>query len=210
MKFRPFLLATAIPLLMIFQAGCRQQQAGERSTRSEGQNQAQEVPLHSQEESGDGELLRQAALEGRSDEVHLLLRSGIDADGTDDAGHTALMFAAYNGHTAIVEELIGSGASVDRRDFLGRSALLYASTGPFPETVKVLLDHGADPNLVDTDEHFSPLMHAAAEGHLEVVRLLIARGADPSLKDIDGDDAASFALGAGHRAVADYLNGVSQ
>jgi len=118
------------------------------------------------------------------------------------------MFAAFNGHSEIVLFLLDSGAEIDRVDFMGRTALLYASTGPFPETVKILLDRGADPNKVDTDEHFSPLMHAAAEGQLEVVQVLIAYGADRSMKDVDGDDAASFALRSGHRHVVEYLNSI--
>jgi ankyrin repeat protein len=61
---------------------------------------------------------------------------------------------------------------------------------------------------VDSDEHFSPLMHAAAEGHLDVVKVLIAHGADRSLKDVDGDDAVSFATKAGHMQVAEYLNAI--
>ncbi len=59
---------------------------------------------------------------------------------------------------------------------------------------------------MDSDEHFSPLMHAAAEGQLEVVKVLIAYGADRSLKDVDGDDAASFAAQSGHMHVVEYLN----
>ena len=101
--------------------------------------------------------------------------------------------------------LIGAGAEVNQRDGMDQTALMYGSTGDFPETVKILLEHGADPNLVDSDEHFSALMHAAAEGNLEVVKLLIAAGADASLKDADGDDAAVFALQRGQTDVIEYL-----
>jgi ankyrin repeat protein len=89
---------------------------------------------------------------------------------------------------------------------MGRTALLYAATGPFPETVRILLDKGAEPNVIDSDEHFTPLMHAAAEGNLDVVKILLEAGSDPSLKDVDGDNAASFARQAGHVQVADYLD----
>ena len=110
----------------------------------------------------------------------------------------------------IVLLLLDKDAVVDRRDLLGRTALLYASTGPFPGTVQVLLDRGAEPNIVDSDEHFSPLMHAAAEGHLQVVKLLMEFGADPALTDVDGDDAEFFARQAGHIQVADYLNALDE
>jgi ankyrin repeat protein len=92
---------------------------------------------------------------------------------------------------------------------MDQTALMYGSTGPFPETVKLLLEHGADPNLVDSNEHFSALMHAAAEGNLEVVKLLIAAGANPSLKDVDGDDAAVFAVQRGQTEVVEYLKTIN-
>ena len=104
--------------------------------------------------------------------------------------------------------LLDQGADIKLTDYMGRTSLLYESNGPLPETVKILLDHGADPNRVDSDEHFSPLMHAAAEGHLEVVKVLISYGADRSLRDVDGDNAASFAAQSGHTHIVEYLNSI--
>ncbi len=132
---------------------------------------------------------------------------GVTEDAIDPDGHTALMFAAFNGHSEILLDLLEAGAVVDQRDPMGRTALLYGSTGPFPEAVKILLDKGADPNVVDSDEHFTPLMHAAAEGNLEVVKILMSNGADQTLKDIDGDNAAYFAQQAGHTTVVEFLQG---
>jgi len=154
------------------------------------------------------EALRQAALDGILTEVNKHLEAGCMVDALDPDGHTALMFAAFNGHSEIVLKLVEEGADLEKRDFMDRTALLYASTGPFPETVKILLDKGAKPNVVDSDEHFSPLMHAAAEGNLSVVEILVEFGADLSLKDVDGDDAESFARQAGHQQVADYLHSI--
>lgn len=189
-------------------AGCGR---GNSAKQQEDMARDQEIPESVAPATGDAvgtDDLLQAALEGRADEVHLILQTGTDVNGIDDESHTALMFAAFNGHFSIVQELLKRGANVEQRDMLGRTALLYAATGPFPETVKILLEHGADPNLADSGEHFTPLMHAAAEGHMEVVRILVEYGADPSLMDVDGDDAASFARQAGHNQVADFLAGL--
>lgn len=151
--------------------------------------------------------LRQAAYEGDAVVVKEKLKQGVQVDAVDAEGHTALIFAAFNGHSEIVVDLLNAGAVIDLRDVMGRTALMYGSTGPFPETVKILLDKGADPNVVDSDEHFTSLMHAAAEGNLEVLKVLLSYGADPSLKDIDGDDAATFAQQSGHTQVLEYLQG---
>ncbi len=151
------------------------------------------------------EKLRQAAYEGNRDGVKALLEQAVNVNAVDIEGRTALVFAAFNGHSEILIDLLESGAVLSGRDAMGRTALMYGSTGPFPEAVKILLDKGADPNLVDSDEHFTALMHAAAEGHLEVVKVLMEYGADQSLKDIDGDNAESFAQQSGHTPVVNYL-----
>jgi ankyrin repeat protein len=161
-----------------------------------------------QENSGkalEPDLFFDAALNGDLEGIRSMLKLGMDVNIAEEEGRTALMFAAYNGHTKIVKLLIERGAGVDTRDQADRTALLYAATGPFPETVKVLLEKKANPNAVDNGEHFSPLMHAAAEGNLDVVKILLEFGADPALKDIDEDTAESFARQKGHTKVVDYL-----
>ena len=151
------------------------------------------------------EQLLESALNGDIDGVKTALESSANVNAPNADGQTALMFAAFNGHSEVVLDLLDAGAGIDTRDMMGRTALLYAATGPFPETVRILLDKGAEPNVVDSDEHFSPLMHAAAEGHLDVVKILMEAGSDPSLKDVDGDNAASFARQAGHTEVANHI-----
>jgi ankyrin repeat protein len=167
--------------------------------------QAATSPAPQQNPTVDQKVMNDAALEGDLDKVKELIGQGADPNDVDQDGRTALMYASFNGHTEIVRLLLDEGAEVGIRDALGRTALLYASTGPFAETVKLLLDHHADPNIVDNDEHFSPLMHAAAEGQLDVVKLLLESGAEPALKDIDGETAALFARNNGHTEVAGLI-----
>jgi ankyrin repeat protein len=146
-----------------------------------------------------------AAYDGNIEIVKLALKEGIKADIVDENNQNALMLAAFNGHTEIIKILIKEGVSVNHKDNDGRTALIYASTGPFPATIKLLLDNKAEVNVVDKVEHFTALMHAAAEGQLEVVKILMANGADATLKDIDGDTAEAFALQNKHPEVAQYL-----
>jgi ankyrin repeat protein len=165
-------------------------------------------PVPQQISNGDQQAMNDAALNGQLEKVKESIDKGADPNNVDQEGRTALMFASFNGHTEIVRLLLDEGAEVGIRDAMGRTALLYASTGPFPETVKLLLAHHADPNIVDNDEQFSPLMHAAAEGQLEVAKLLLESGADPALKDIDGETAALFANNNGHAEVAGLIQSV--
>lgn len=154
--------------------------------------------------AGDNSFF-EAALNGYLSEVMKSINNGTDINKKDEDGRTALMYAAYNGHNLVMQKLIEKGASVDERDLNGRTALMFAASGPFPGSVKLLLENKAEPNLTDTQEHFSALMYAAAEGHLEGVKILLKCGADPSLKDIDGDNALTFAGNNGHKEVVDYL-----
>mgnify|MGYP006440673001 FL=1 len=147
----------------------------------------------------------QAALEGKLDQIQTALKNGTPVDTLGEGGRTALMLGAFNGHTAIVEALLKAGAAVSARDETSRTALMYASTGPNPNTVQALLSAGAKVNATDSDEHFSPLMFAAAEGHTAVVTLLLENNADPTLKDIDGDSAAVFADQRNHSELAKLL-----
>ena len=193
-----------IMTIQIFNSGCKSRPGSDAdATEQKDQKEISEA----QDYTGPvaGELMRQWALDGNLEKVKEMINGGVNVNSPESDGQTALMLAAFNGHSDIVLFLLESGAAIDRRDLMGRTALLYASTGPFPETVKILLEKGAEPNIIDSNEHFSPLMHAAAEGNLDVVKILIEYHANPGLKDVDGDDAETFARQAGHQEVADYI-----
>jgi ankyrin repeat protein len=72
--------------------------------------------------------LMRAALEGRTETVKALLRTGVDVDARDHEGHTALMFAAINMHAATVKALLDCGADVNARARDGGTALMPTLT----------------------------------------------------------------------------------
>jgi ankyrin repeat protein len=195
-------------LVLFLLAGCDRSSRKSAEVAASDSKRSDTVTAKSISSFAAEDALREASLSGDLAQVKDLLNKGTSINAPDQDGHTSLMLAAFNGHSEIVISLLEGGALVDQRDLMGRTALLYASTGPFQETVKILLDRGAQPNIVDSDEHFSPLMHAAAEGNLDVVKVLLDYKADPSLTDVDGDDAESFARQAGHTEVADYLKSI--
>lgn len=192
-----------VAFLLVYLTGCGRGKGASESTGSVAGTVKEKMAENSTSETE--ELLFQLSLDGDLEGVTASLEAGTNVNAMDVDGRTALMFAAFNGHSEVVLMLLEKGAVLDGRDQMGRTALLYAATGPFPETVRILLDKGAEPNIVDSGEHFSPLMHAAAEGNLDVVKILLEAGADLTLKDVDGDDATSFARQAGHMEVVKTL-----
>ena len=162
-------------------------------------------PVNSLQSPQSIDELFNAALDGKLEIVESYIENGFDVNQPNQDKRSLLMLASFNGHTPICQYLINAGAHVEARDFNGRTALMFASTGPFAETVSLLLKNEANPNSVDHNEQFSPLMHAAAEGHIDVVKVLLNNGANKTLKDIDGDTAESFARQNQHFAVADYI-----
>ncbi|MDA0345834.1 MAG: ankyrin repeat domain-containing protein [Verrucomicrobia bacterium] len=147
----------------------------------------------------------QAALEGHTATVQQALDTGTNPNQLDENGRNMLMVASFNGHKDIMEMLIKAGTTIDTQDVAGRTALMFASTGKDMDTISLLLKHGAKVNLVDREEHWSPLMFAAAEGNIEVVQLLLDNGADITHVDIDGESSELFARNNGHTDVADLL-----
>ncbi len=151
------------------------------------------------------QALRKAAFDGQNEKVRLILDKGVKTDAPDPDGRTALMMAAFNGHTETIRLLRDRGAIIDTRDAMGRTALMYAASGPYLETVRLLLEKSADVNRRDTEEDFTALMFATAEGQSGVIQVLLAHGADTKVTDKDGDTALDFAEKNGHQEAAKIL-----
>ncbi len=81
------------------------------------------------------------------------------------------------------------------------TALHAAIIMGYTNIVKLLLAAGANPNIKDWPEGWTPLIHAAFNNKTdpielaEIIRLLLAAGADPDAKDRDGYNAFWRSLG---------------
>jgi ankyrin repeat protein len=121
--------------------------------------------------------LMYAVLYGDDTAVRLLLDKGADPNIRNDAGASALMWAA--GDLAKARMLVEKGADVNARSDGGRTALLIAAGNPRgAEVVKLLLDRHADPNVKAPGlfTEVTPLSEAAYNE--PVLRMLIDHGAD--------------------------------
>jgi ankyrin repeat protein len=122
-------------------------------------------------------LLRNAARKGESEKVRDLLKSGVDVNAKNEAGYTALMFAAMLGHAGVVDSLIEAGADVNAKNKQQATALMGAVAGGDTEIVKALLRAGADVNVVSTLGDTALTMAAKSGDGAEIVEILRDAGA---------------------------------
>ena len=128
---------------------------------------------------GGSTPLMYAALYGDTDALRRLLAHGADPNIQNEAGATALMWAADD--LEKTQLLIEHGAEVNARSTEGRTALLIAAgRAGSKDIVKLLLDHGANPSSSATSNsgNRTPLSEAASTGDESVLRMLLDRGAD--------------------------------
>jgi ankyrin repeat protein len=120
-----------------------------------------------------------AALYGDASAVKLLLDAGADPNIRNDAGASALMWAA--GDLEKVRLLVDHGADVNAKSDAARTPLLIAAgrMGNAP-VVKFLLDHGANPSAKSPSVfgYTTVLTEAAGTGDESVLRMLVDHGAD--------------------------------
>ena len=94
----------------------------------------------------------------------------------------------------VVRFLLESGASIVGNGNHGKSALLYAVQWKEQNLIRLMLEYGADINVKDEDNGFTPLMIAAKFNDRRLCEFLLARDADKSLKNSSGKSAAELAL----------------
>src|SRR5215472_4360496 len=107
-----------------------------------------------------------------------LLKKGTDPNLRNDAGATALMWAATN--LDKTRALLDHGADVNARSDDVRTALMIAAGHPGgTPIVNLLLNQGADPNPTrNAATESSPLVEAALAADAESMQTLIDHGAD--------------------------------
>jgi ankyrin repeat protein len=133
----------------------------------------------SQKGPGGSTPLMFAALHADAATLRELLDTGADPNVRNDAGATALMWAAPDVEKARV--LIEHGADVNAKSDDARTPLLIAAGAPGSvPTVKLLVDRGAKVNVKAPfiAGYTTPLTEAASIGNAEAFKVLVAAGAD--------------------------------
>ena len=115
-----------------------------------------------------------AAGQGHIETLRLLLHHWVwtyGADGRDDHGRTALMYAAAAGDTDTMRDLIQEGAPVNARTHTGATALMFAAHEGHADAVAFLLEMEADTTAANNNGD-TALILAQEQGHNDIVEML--------------------------------------
>ena len=139
----------------------------------------------------------------------LRLVEGVNINGSQADGHTALMMAAEGGQFQIARLLIEVGADVNARrggagNLSGWTVLMSAARRGQLEIARLLIEKGARVDCV-TVIGCTALMVAAENGALKVVEFLIEKGAEVNGVSLSGSTALISAVHTGHLEVVKFL-----
>ncbi len=122
--------------------------------------------------------LMAAALNGRNETLHFLLKNKANAAARERFGHTALMLAAKNGNMENISLLLRAAektgtatATINASNQHGATALTFAAIHGHTDIARALLDAGARPTIRDRFGVL-PLQRAERAGHTEIAPLL--------------------------------------
>lgn len=155
-----------------------------------------------------------AVISGDLEVVKKMLETGVQLDGCNSNGTTALMMASYKGHEHIVNYLLLMGADTYKEDENGATAMDYALKNERyevaglikkarlnDETGKVIFDAIQQKDINRLQKAFSrglsvdvrdengdtPLIKAIQQWDLDIVKNLLDLGADATLKNNNGE-----------------------
>ena len=118
-----------------------------------------------------------AAQFGLADIVKAQLAAGVEVNGKNKAGYTALHLASKKGRDEVAGVLLEAKADIAATSRSGKTALHYvAHYSGNPDLAKRLLEAGAPVNAKDK-KNKTPLDYAIAKKRTEIVELLRAKGA---------------------------------
>ncbi|KTD32259.1 Ankyrin repeat protein [Legionella nautarum] len=159
---------------------------------------------HSQEH--DRTLLQAAARSNNKEAASELILGGINPNGVDAGGRTALHLAAITNSGDVAKLLIQAGqAVINLPDNQGNTALHHAASFGHVRIIDLLL--AQEPTAVNkaNQENSTPLFIACSQGHSGAVAALLKAGADFTIPNPQGLTPAQIALLKGHLAIAHQL-----
>ena len=109
------------------------------------------------------------ARHGKTDDLKIMLNTGMNVDLRDNKGNTLLMIAAYNGNLETTKLLIDFGANIDKKNFKGQTPLCGVCFKGDKNIAELLVKEGA--NIYENNGFkTTPLMFATIFGNYEIVK----------------------------------------
>ncbi|VBB17944.1 ankyrin repeat protein [Yasminevirus sp. GU-2018] len=142
----------------------------------------------------------------RPELVKLLLKYKSNPYTTDSEGYNALHLAVRSGSAEITQSIASVMTNVDTKTAKGETSLHIAINYQYNVIAELLLNEGASPNIVDSDNEFSPLHYAVGWNNLPIVKMLLAKGADPNLQDIYGNTPLMYCIKEDYDECFEYIS----
>lgn len=147
--------------------------------------QLPDFDVDAQDGSGWTPLMMACSRKEADEIVTLLLRKEADPNMKNNAGQTALHFAASKGNLEVAKALIAHKATARVKDKRGQLPLHRAAAVGSVPMMKLLLEAKSPLNATDVDG-WTALHHAVSEGHGDAALLLLTAGAEFDKQDRDG------------------------
>ena len=180
-----------------------------RKTHTQFQNiMVSKLSLNENDRQGaKGEMtpLMEAAYNGFTDIVTLLINHGHDINRKSTTGNTALMYACCGGFEHIVHNLLCAGANTEIFNENGHTPLMEAASGGHVNCARLLVHHGAEVNCASNEFKESALTLACYKGNYDMVAFLLSAGADREHKTDEMHTSLMEASMDGHTDVARLL-----
>ena len=154
-------------------------------------------------DKGGRTALMEAALEGHFELAKLLIDKGADVYAKQKSGWTALMSAAASGDLAMVKLLLEKGAHINAKS--GTPYCPFILQAVRPRDSHESHYSTVESYLAESENGWTALMSATAEGHVEVVRLLLEKYANVNARTDNGATALKIAQDKGRKDIVELL-----
>jgi ankyrin repeat protein len=136
--------------------------------------------------------------------IPVIIRGGVDPEGTNADGETPLFMAVKADSPSTIETLTMAGASGSGRDILGNTPLHTAVRWSAQKAAEKLIASGVDINAQALNGK-TPLHDAVRLGISSLEILLTSHGANPNLRDREGNTSLMEAIMAGSPTTTERL-----
>jgi ankyrin repeat protein len=120
-------------------------------------------------------------------------------------GYNSLHLATRSGSSEIVKHITAVMSNLNAKTLKGETSLHIAINYHHTEIAKILLDEGADPNITDSENEFSPLHYAVGWNNDTVVKYLLNANADANVQDIYGNVPLVYCIKEDHTQCFDTI-----